>query len=186
MQGIRCPAQIRAVEATVRIFRVFLPLLAATFLAAAPAVHAQNPTPPVTERSGPLYDQLARMDSILFDAAFVSCDTAVLNGIFTDDAEFYHDINGLSVGPQVRADFARMAASCPAGQGVRRVLVPGSLEVYPMRGYGAVQTGVHRFVRADGQPGGIAKFISLWRNVDGHWRLARVVSFDHHEEPSAR
>jgi hypothetical protein len=53
-----------------------------------------------------------------------------------------------------------------------------------MRGYGALQIGSHRFCATgagacDGRSGGIAKFIHLWQQVDGAWRITRVISYDH-------
>jgi len=135
-------------------------------------------------RSGPLFDELARMDSELFDATFSSCDAAKANAIFTDDVEFYHDKDGLSVGEKVRENTRRLTASCPAAHGVTRTVVPGSLRVYPIEGYGAVQTGVHRFDERGAATSTLAKFISLWRLQDGRWRLARVLSLDHRAVPS--
>jgi hypothetical protein len=125
-------------------------------------------------RSGPLYEELARMDRELFEAAFVSCDADKFRALFTDDAEFYHDRTGLSVG-----EAARTMKSCPRSNGVTRTLVPGSLEVYPMQGYGAIQIGKHVFAKA-GEPGSeTAQFVHLWKREGNGWRLARVLSFDH-------
>lgn len=145
-------------------------LLGLLMLAGATACAAQDAT-----RSGPLFDELARMDKELFDAAFVNCDAAKFRALFTDDAEFYHDRTGLAVG-----EAARTMKSCPRDNGVTRTLVAGSLEVYPMQGYGAIQIGRHLFARK-GEPGAeAAKFVHLWkRDPDGAWRLARVLSFDH-------
>lgn len=137
-----------------------------------PAAAAQD-----TARSGQLYDQLASMDRELFDAAFVSCDQAKFASLFSSDAEFYHDRGGARYGEAVRE-----LSSCPRDKGVKRMLVPGSLEVYPIKDYGAVQMGRHTFAR-DGKPGAeIAKFVHLWKLSDGKWRLARVLSFDHRPE----
>lgn len=130
-----------------------------------------------TARSGHLYDQLASMDRELFDAAFVNCDQAKFASLFSSDAEFYHDRTGASYGEAVKK-----LNSCPRDNGVKRTLVPGSLEVYPIKDYGAVQMGRHTFTR-DGEPGAeIAKFVHLWKLSDGKWRLARVLSFDHRPE----
>lgn len=151
-------------------------LVAALLAAATPVCSAQDPA-----RSGPLFDELARMDKELFEAAFVSCDAKVFRNLFVDDAEFYHDRAGASFG-----DAARTLKSCPRDDGVTRTLVPGSLEVYPMQGYGAVQIGRHVFARR-GEPGSeAAKFVHLWRRQDGAWRLARVLSFDHRPSTEAR
>lgn len=130
-------------------------------------------------RSGPLFEELARMDHELFEAAFVSCNASKFRALFTDDAEFYHDRTGASIG-----EAARTLKSCPRDSGVTRTLVPASLEVYPMQGYGAIQIGRHVFARK-GEPGSeVARFVHLWKREDGAWRLARVLSFDH--RPSAQ
>ena len=117
------------------------------------------------------------MDSVLFHAAFVACDSAAFRAQFTDDAEFYHDLAGASFG-----ETARRLNGCPRDQGVMRVLVPGSLRVFRMKGYGAIQSGLHRFVRSQSEPATIARFVHLWRQVGGVWRLARVLSYDHKPE----
>ena len=125
-------------------------------------------------RSGHLYEELAKMDRELFEAAFVNCDQAKFSSLFTDDPEFYHDRDGASYGEAVK-----QLRSCPRDNGVKRTLVAGSLEVYPIKDFGAVQTGRHMFTRV-GDPGAeIAKFVHLWHYSEGKWRLARVISFDH-------
>ena len=146
-------------------------IAAAMLVLQATGLNAQS-----TERqtSGPLYDELARMDSLLFDVAFVSCDAEAFRTFFTDDAEFYHDRVGPTYGEAVTT-----LGDCPREQGVRRVLVQGSLEVYPMNGYGAIQMGEHRFVEEGAETNTIAKFVHLWREEEGRWRIARVLSFEH-------
>ncbi|MBB4635391.1 nuclear transport factor 2 family protein [Longimicrobium terrae] len=165
---------------------------AALLLAAGPgALSAQSapapaPTSPADPSTyGPLYDEIARMDSILFDAAFYSCDAAKVNAIFSDDVEFYHDLGGAQEVDAVRESSVRMARGCADGSNALRVLVPGSMHVYPMNNYGAVQVADHRFVQRDGSPTGIAKMVMLWRRTDAGWRVTRVISYDHHEDHSA-
>jgi hypothetical protein len=131
-------------------------------------------------RSGPLFKELARMDNMLFDASFVSCDAAKANAIFADDVEFYHDEAGFSAGEQVRENTRQLTASCPGARGITRTIVPGSLRVYPIEGYGAVQVGIHRFDEHGAATSTLAQFVHLWRFQDGQWRLARVLSLDHH------
>ena len=154
--------------------RTTIALLAVTFAATqAPACLAQD-----SSRSGQLYDELARMDSMLFEAAFVTCDAGKFKAIFTPDAEFYHDRTGASFG-----DAVRTLKSCPRDNGVKRTLVPGSLQVYPMQGYGAIQTGRHTFTKA-GEPGAeVAQFVHLWKREGSTWKLARVLSYDHKPQP---
>lgn len=149
--------------------RIFLVLSVVVFSVA--PVRAQD-----SARSGRVYDELAKMDRELFDAAFVDCDQAKFSSIFTDDAEFYHDRTGASYGQSVK-----QLKSCPRDNGVKRTLVPGSLEVYPIKGFGAVQMGRHTFTRKGEQGAEIAKFVHLWNYTNGRWRLSRVMSFDHRQ-----
>ena len=120
------------------------------------------------------------MDSVLFDAAFVTCNYPRVDSILSPDVEFYHDQNGAHSDTAVRGDFKRLIGNCPAATGVRRELVAGSLEVYPIHAYGAIQMGLHRFVERGASTHTIARFIHLWkREPDGRWFLTRVMSFDH-------
>ena len=162
------------------------PLGCAVTLVLAVAVPLRAQTSPESDpsASGPLYDELARMDSILFDAAFVSCDLEKTNSLFTDDIEFYHDKTGLERGQQVRESFRRLTASCPRGRGIRRELVPGTLRVYPIKDFGAVQMGVHRFVERGAPTYTVARFVTLWQKKDGRWIIPRVLSFDHLPTPA--
>jgi hypothetical protein len=134
-------------------------------------------------QSGELFDALVQMDRALFEASFETCDAAKANSIFADDVEFYHDQTGLAVGEQVRENTRRLTASCPGRRGVKRTLVPGSLRVFPIYGYGAVQIGIHRFDERGANASTLARFINLWRFQDGRWRLARVMSVDHRAVP---
>lgn len=122
-----------------------------------------------------LFQTVSALDTKLFDA-YNSCDLKTLGGMVSEDLEFYHDKTGLSVGRQV---FLTSIRNNICGK-VHRTLVPGTLEVYPLKGYGAVEIGVHRFTH----PGidddlGEAKFIHIWQNKDGMWNLTRVISYDH-------
>ena len=123
----------------------------------------------------PLYKQIAQADAALF-AATNRCDLDTLANYIADDLEFYHDKSGLSVG---KADLLQKTKDNICGNMVRE-LVPGSLEVHPLPGYGAIEIGTHRFLHPK-EPGNIgqARFIHLWRQQDGAWKLSRVISYDH-------
>ena len=123
---------------------------------------------------GSLYAELSTMDRELFTAAFISCDEKKFKSLLTDDVEFYHD----KTGPRYGEDVGKLR-SCPRDNGVTRTLVPESLEVYPISGYGAVQIGRHTFTREGEKGTEIAKFVHLWKSNDGKWKLARILSFDH-------
>lgn len=150
--------------------QIYLVPLIALLLSVLPA-HAQS-----SAHSGALFETVRSLDSKLF-TAYNHCDLQTLGEMVSDDLEFYHDQTGLSVG---KAPFLAAIKQNICGK-VHRTLVPDSLEVYPLKGYGAVEIGVHRF----DHPGhteegsGEAKFITLWQNKDGAWKVTRVISYDH-------
>jgi Domain of unknown function (DUF4440) len=123
-----------------------------------------------------LTSAISALDTQLFDA-YNTCDIDKLGAMVADDLEFYHDKTGLAVGKQTFTDSIKKYI---CGK-VTRELVKGSLEVYPLKDYGAVEIGVHRFHH----PGvkddvvGEAKFIHLWQYKDGAWKVTRVISYDH-------
>jgi ketosteroid isomerase-like protein len=137
-------------------------------------VTAQQPVPAAEQAD--LTRTVTELDTKLFDA-YNHCDLKTLGAMVSDDLEFYHDQTGLMVG---KAPFLAAIQQNICGK-VERTLVPGSLEVYRLKGYGAVEIGVHRFHKA-GHPedvGGEAKFVHLWQNKDGVWRVTRVISYNH-------
>jgi ketosteroid isomerase-like protein len=152
------------------IFLCVLPLLAAPVVSVAQSAPAKSAAAP-----DPLFQTVSALDTKLFDA-YNHCDLDTLGTLVTDDLEFYHDKTGLSVGKQVFLDAIKQNI---CGK-VHRTLVPGTLEVYPLNGYGAVEIGIHRFThpRLDNELGE-AKFITIWQNKDGSWKVARVISYDH-------
>jgi Domain of unknown function (DUF4440) len=121
-----------------------------------------------------LTQAITALDKQVFDA-YNTCNIEKLGTLVTDDLEFYHDKTGLAVGKKVFLDAIKMNI---CGK-VTRELVPGSLEVYPLHGYGAVEIGVHRFHHPGDSDVGEAKFVQLWQYKDGAWKISRVISYDH-------
>jgi catechol 2,3-dioxygenase-like lactoylglutathione lyase family enzyme len=160
-------------------------LLLATLLSAIPLAAAQAPRP--------LLEQIGEADQALFGAIFDRCNPEALASMVTDDFEFYHDKWGQTA--RSKDEFVRsIRAMCERQRAgtdfrARRELTEGSMEVFPMKGYGAVQSGRHRFYRLDpGKPPVAterARFTHLWRFQNGNWRLARVFSYDHVDEPGS-
>ena len=64
---------------------------------------------------------------------------------------------------------------------IRRDLVAGSLEVHPIKGYGAIHIGKHTFCHWENGKNdcGTYKFLMIWQKKDGIWKISRVVSYDH-------
>lgn len=120
---------------------------------------------------------IASLDAALFDS-YNRCDLEKFSTFFADDLEFYHGQDGVTMGKEKLTDNVKKYI---CGGDVRRELVPGTLEVHPMKGYGAVEIGVHRFYHPKSNtPTGEARFINLWQYKDRGWKISRVISFDHH------
>ena len=114
-----------------------------------------------------------RMDSIYFHA-YNTCDMATQAAIYSDSIEFYHDKGGLVTNKQQLLEAIKKNI---CGK-VTRVLVKGSVEVYPIPGYGAVEIALHRFInhqesKTASKPD---KFIVIWRHQNDRWQMARVIS----------
>jgi uncharacterized protein (TIGR02246 family) len=125
-----------------------------------------------------LFRTVAALDRAVFDA-YNTCDLEGFAAFFADDVEFYHDQSGLT---RSRPSLVEAVRNNICGK-VRRELVSGTLEVYPMHGYGALEFGVHRFhhpSREKTEPVGEARFVHLWQHADAAWRITRVFSYDHH------
>ncbi len=149
-------------------------LAVALFAIALTCANAQSPKSETASQDA-LYQTVAALDTKLFDAVN-NCDMKTVDSMWADDAEFYHDKNGLMVG---RENIVNAIKNNLCGK-VTRQLVPGTLEVYPLNGYGAVEIGVHRFYHPnDNANVGEAKFIHVWQNKDGGWKITRVISYDH-------
>jgi hypothetical protein len=139
-----------------------------------------NAQPPQTkEEHDKLFQTIASLDAEMF-GAYNKCDLEKLGTFFTEDLEFYHDQTGLDRGRQSLVDAVKKNI---CGK-VRRELVEGTLEVYPLKNYGAVEIGEHRFCDSRvyttcGEKSGVAKFVMLWQNTDGAWKITRVISYDH-------
>ena len=62
--------------------------------------------------------------------------------------------------------------------------MPGSLKVFPIRGYGAIAQGAHTFCTTGSNDcGGMADFTMVWREQDGRWQITRVLSYGHRPAP---
>jgi ketosteroid isomerase-like protein len=149
-----------------------------TACSAAVASAAQTATP------AELTHTVTALDAALFEA-YNHCDLAKLATLVADDLEFYHDQTGLSRGKAVFLEAIRQNI---CGK-VHRDLVPGTLAVYPLKGYGAVELGAHVFCaaqhsRCDQWLTGGARFVMLWKNEGGSWLLTRVISYDHEPAPA--
>lgn len=172
------------------IARALLPTiagLAAALAGCASPPHAsappRAPAPPPPGLADPLYDTIAALDATVFDA-FNHCgapdELQRHAGYFAADVEFYHDAGGVT---WTRDAMLANTAKYVCGK-FRRELVPATLRVYPIKDFGAVAQGVHRFCQlATGACEGIADFVILWRRTGERWEITRVISYGHRALP---
>lgn len=121
-----------------------------------------------------LHDSIVRLDSILFDA-YNNCKLDIYDAMFSEDFEFYHDKNGLSTS---KKDMTAAVKKNICGK-VTRELVKGSIEVYPIHGFGAIEMGMHCFRNKEennNAPSSPGKFIVVWKKEDLGWKATRVIS----------
>ncbi len=123
-----------------------------------------------------LYDTIVKLDSLFFNAY----NTCSLNldkyaSFFSDNIEFYHDQGGLMTSKQ---DMIAATQKNVCGK-VTRELVKGSIEVYPISDYGAIEIGLHKFHNNQepvGTPSRVGRFMIIWENKNKAWKITRVVS----------
>lgn len=140
---------------------------------------ASNDEPTTKPAADPLFDTISALDTAVFDA-FNSCSSpAQLQkhaSYFAPDVEFYHDTGGVTWS---RQEMLANTEKNACGK-FRRELVPGTFKVFPIKDFGAIEQGSHRFCQfASGKCEGIADFVMVWRNQNGNWQITRVLSYGH-------
>ncbi|GMQ25694.1 hypothetical protein Aoki45_23760 [Algoriphagus sp. oki45] len=121
-----------------------------------------------------LYYKILEMDSIYF-SAYNNCDIETQDSIYSEDLEFYHDKNGLRTSKQ---ELLASIKNNICGK-IRRELLNASVEVYPIKNFGAIQIGLHRFYNINdpnSPPTEPGKFVLFWKNEGDSWKITRVVS----------
>lgn len=121
-----------------------------------------------------LHDTIAKLDSVFFHA-YNTCDLDKQTLFYSDSLEFYHDKAGLSTS---KTEMLEATKNNVCGK-VTRELVEGSIEVYPIKDFGAVEIGYHRFYNKNDKPGTPSepgKFIIIWKQTGDRWQISRVVS----------
>lgn len=135
---------------------------------------AQNPDAYVYKpESQELYNTIVHMDSVYFDA-YNACDMDKQTAIYADSIEFYHDGSGLETS---KKELLAAIKANICGK-VTRVLVKGSIEVYQIPNFGAIEIGLHRFINhmENNNLSRPDKFIVIWRHKNDQWQITRVIS----------
>ncbi|MCF7751693.1 nuclear transport factor 2 family protein [Bacillus subtilis subsp. subtilis] len=135
----------------------------------APAMAAPADAEPTLART------IAALDQKVFDA-YNRCELDTFASYFSPTVEFYHDTGGATF------DRATVVANTQKYicNKVRRELIPGTLKVYPIKDFGAIEEGEHRFCeRAGSTCEGSARFVMVWQLNQGQWQMTRVLSYGH-------
>jgi len=149
-----------------------------------PAFAQTQGAPPASPE---LVAALHARDAEFFAAFFDRCDAPAVRAMLTDDMEFFHDKGGMvaASADAFVTDFTGHCERLKTGEDFasRRELVPGSVTVFVLNNYGAMTMGEHRFFKlTPGKPDEqteVGRFIIIWKNDGGIWKMARVVSYDH-------
>ncbi len=121
-----------------------------------------------------LYNTIVAMDSTFFQA-YNTCNLDKQAAIYSDNIEFYHDKGGLMT---IKQDLIDGTKNNIFGK-VTRELVKGSIEVYPIKDFGAIEMGLHKFhnnTEKERMPSHSSKFIIFWKNDNNIWTITKVVS----------
>ena len=124
-----------------------------------------------------LFNKIANLDSLLF-AAYNSKNLDLMKNYFTSDLEWYQDNGGLIGFEKV---FENFNSIFNRDYDLKRSLIKESLEVHLIEGYGAIEIGMHQFKHIENGKLeiGTFKFLMIWKNDNGNWKISRVFSYDH-------
>lgn len=123
-----------------------------------------------------LYDTIVKLDSLFFEL-YNTCENNLENyaRFYADNIEFYHDQSGLMTSKKNLVDGTKKNI---CGK-VKRELVKGSIEVYPIKNFGAIEIGLHCFINNQepvDSPKKVGRFMIIWENTSLGWKIKRVVS----------
>ena len=157
------------------VFLMFFGLVSSTH-----QLNAQNQT--TTPPSENLSQTILALDSE-FWKAYNTCNIEGFEKFLTIDVEFYHDKGGLTSSRTTLLEAIKTGLCGNESPKMRRVVVEGSVAVYPITNYGAIITGEHTFYQKNGDQKERlvekAKFTHIWQYHDDQWRMSRILSYDH-------
>lgn len=121
--------------------------------------------------------EITKMDSLLF-SAYNNRDLEKMKPFFSPALELYQDNDGVKGFDQVMQGFKSLLSRDYV---LHRELVKGSMEVYPIKGFGAIQTGSHQFCHVENGQLECAtfKFLNIWEKTAAGWQIKRLVTYDH-------
>lgn len=142
-----------------------------------PIASAGNQAEPAPTPS--LTNVILQLDGEVFDAFNRCSEPGQLDrhaSFFSESVEFYHDNGGVTWN---RGDMIASTRKNVCGNFTRE-LIPSSVVVHPIKDFGAIEIGSHRFCQAStGKCEGLADFTIIWQQTDAGWKITRVLSYGH-------
>lgn len=152
-------------------------ILAAPVAAAAAGTTSQAA---IAQSQDALFKTVSRLDTELFDT-FNHCSSPEElqkhASYLSPSLEFYHDKGGVTWS---RHDYIANTKMNACGK-FRRYLIQDSVQVFPIKDYGAIEQGRHKFCYIKtGKCFGEAQFFIVWHHQkDGKWEATRIFSYGH-------
>ena len=140
-------------------------------------IQRQLPKPNYIPTDKLLYETITKQDSLLF-VAFNAKNITGLKSFFTDKLEVYQDNTGLrNYGQTIEAFTGLFKMEYT----LTRTPIIKSIEVYPIKNYGAIETGQHTFCHTENNKLECAtfKFVDIWEQKDGQWKLSKIITYGH-------
>ncbi|MBV1922777.1 MAG: nuclear transport factor 2 family protein [Flavobacteriaceae bacterium] len=135
-----------------------------------------------------LYQEILKMDQLIFEDGFNNCKFDSLEGIMHNDMVFYHDKGGISYEEDFMKSMKQNICSSPNRKPIRKLTDQG-FKVFPLYNngvlYGAIQEGIHEFFIKEPNKElyktNIARFNHTWVLENKEWKLKVILSYDHLE-----
>lgn len=153
------------------------PVIGTTILV---ALLAFSFSPAASDKNSKVTGELTLIDN-KFWQAYNTCDIETISTFLSEDVEFVQDKSGITRSVMNLLNSIKTNLCSDPNMRLRREAK--SSEVYPIQHFGAIMTGEHVFhlsqhgkaERLDSK----AQFMHLWHYNEGHWKLNRIVSYDH-------
>lgn len=124
-----------------------------------------------------LYKLIIEQDSLLFEA-FNTQNLGKLTRFFGENLEVYQDNMGVRNYEQTIESFKGLFKMPYI---LKRTALKESIEVYPIKNYGAIQTGRHTFCHTEN--GKLEcetyKFVLIWENKNSQWKITKLITYGH-------
>jgi len=120
-----------------------------------------------------LHNEIVKMDAKYFNA-YNTCDMQTQADLYDENIEFFHDKGSLATD---KKELLKGLKENICNK-VTRTLIKGSIEVYPIKDYGTIEIGYHKFFNKE-EPNAKSipsKFIVVWKKNKNDWKITKVIS----------